>query len=167
LTNSQVLPTATTCVKKYQIDLVGVVETVLKDKLRRLQISAAWPLFFVICSRANHQGTYTTTYRELSEMLLTKVSTLKYWRRILTNNRVVSSYSGGNCVRFCLEQPFSGFLTDDHLNDEEGVEKITFQQAMNTFPLALQRKIIEWVGENPNLLTSSEWIDESYAKRNR
>lgn len=100
-------------------------------------------------------------------MLLTKVSTLKYWRRVLTNNRVVSSYSGGNCVRFCLEQPFSGFLTDNPLDGGNGVEKITFQQAMNTFPLALQRKIIEWVGENPTLLTSSEGIDESYAKRNR
>ena len=134
--------------------MVGVVESVLKEKLRRRQIGAAWPLFFLICRHADHKGFYTTTYRELSQALSTKISTLKYWRRSLTQHGVVASYSGGHCVHFCLQTPFSDLISLN-ASSMNTLDSITFHQAMGRFPMELQKKIVEWISENPSLLVTS------------
>lgn len=93
----------------------------------REKIGPAWFLFFDICSNANKSAMYSGTYQTLGKRYNAAPITVKKWRRYLSSNSVIESFTRGHLIVFRLNEPYLSFLRPAPTKEESGPKDFLIQ----------------------------------------
>ncbi len=91
-------------------DWEACIDFIFDQRGESERIGKSWPLLFVICSKVDRSGMYSSTYRALSMTFGVSPITVKKWKQHLCGQGIIEAFSHGARITFHLLSPYFEFM---------------------------------------------------------